>query len=111
MVSDLMTRYIPTKILSGKKIKKPCIKRKIKALMRRRNKQLRRMKKTKNKTDIRKFQECKNAVQKTERQSYWTYINNNIETVEPDNDHTPKQKRLWNYIKSLRKDSTGIKRG
>ena len=77
--------------------------------MRRRDKLFRRMKKTKNETDIRKFKECKKAVQKTERQSYWTYINNIIETGDPDNDHTPpKQKRFWNYIKSLRKDSTGI---
>ena len=105
-VSDLMTRYIPTKMLSGKKIKKPWINRKLKAQMRRRDKLFRRMKKTKNETDIRKFKECKKAVQKIERQSYWTYINGIIETGEPDNDHTPKQKRFWNYIKSLRKDYT-----
>ena len=107
-VSDLMTRYIPTKMLSGKKIKKLWINRKLKAQMRRRDKLFRRMKKTKNETDIWKFKECKKAVQKIERQSYWTYINGIIETGEPDNDHTPKQKRFWNYIKSLRKDSTGI---
>ena len=60
-------------------------------------------------TEIRKFKECKKAVQKTDRQSYWTYINNIIETGDPDNDHAqPMQKRFWNYIKSLRKDSTGI---
>ena len=103
-----MYRYIPTKILSGKKIKKPWINRKIKAMMHRRDKLFSRMRKTKNERDIRKFNECKKAVQETERQSYWNYINNIIETGEPDNDHTPKQKRFWNYIKSLRKDSTGI---
>ena len=107
-VSDLMTKYIPTKILSGKKIKKPWINRKITVLMHRREKLFRRMKKTKNETDIRKFKECKKAVQKTERQSYWSYINNIIETGEPDRDQPPKQKRFWNYIKSLRKDTTGI---
>ena len=48
------------------------------------------------------------AVQKIERKSYWAYINGIIETSEPDNNHAPKQKRFWNYIKSLRKDSTGI---
>ena len=59
-------------------------------------------------TDIRKFKKCKKAVQKTDRQSYWTYINNIIDTGDPDNDHAPpKQKRFWNYIKSLRKNSTG----
>ena len=107
-VSDIMTRYISTKVLSGKKIKKPWINRKIKTQMRRRDKLSRRMKKTKNETDIRKSKECKKAVQKIERESYWTYINSIIETGESDNDHTHKQKRFWNCIKSLRKDSTGI---
>ena len=76
--------------------------------MRRRDKLFNRMRKTKNETDIRKFKECKKAVQKMERQSYWAYINNIIETGEPDSDHIPKQKRFWSYIKSLRKDSSGI---
>ena len=76
--------------------------------MRRRDKLFRRMKKTKNDTDIRKFKECKTAVQKTERQSYWFYINNIIETGEPDSDQTQKQKQFWKYIKSLRQDFTGI---
>ena len=99
-VSDLMKRYIPTK--------KPWINRKMKAMMRRRDQLFNQMRKTKNETDIRKFKECKKAVQKMERQSYWAYINNIIETGEPDSDHIPKQKRFWSYIKSLRKDSTGI---
>ena len=107
-VSDIMTRHISTKVLSGKKIKKPWINRKIKTQMRRRDKLFRRMKKTKNETDIRKSKECRKAAQKIERESYWTYINSIIETGESDNDHTHKQKRFWNCIKSLRKDSTGI---
>ena len=76
--------------------------------MRRRNKLFNRMRKTKNETDIRKFKESKKAVQKMERQSYWAYINNIIKSGEPVSDHIPKQKRFWNYIKSLRtcKDST-----
>ena len=67
-------------MLSGKKIKKPWINRKLKAQVRRRDKLFRRMKKTNNETDIRKFKECKKAVQKIERQSYWTNINGIIET-------------------------------
>ena len=59
-------------------------------------------------SDKRKYKENKKVVQKTERQSYWTYINNIIETDELENEHPPNQKRFWNYIKSLHKDSTGI---
>ena len=73
--------------------------------MRRRDKLFRRMKKTRNESDIRKYKESKKATQKAERQ--WNYINI-IETDDPGNDHPPTQKRFWNYIKSLRKDSTGI---
>ena len=66
------------------------------------------MRKTKNETDVRKYKECKSTLQKVERQSYWAYVNNIIEIGNPDDDHQPKQKRFWSYIKSLRKDSTGI---
>ena len=76
--TDLMKKYIPTKLLSGKKINKPWINKKIKSLLRCRDKLFRRMKKTKNEKDVRKYKDCKKAVQKQERQSYWTYINNII---------------------------------
>ena len=66
------------------------------------------MKKTKNEKDLRKYKDCKKAVQKQERQSYWTYINNITEVGDPDSEQQPKQKRFWNYIKSLRKDTTGV---
>ena len=54
------------------------------------------MKKTKNEKDVRKYKDCKKAVQKQERQSYWTYINNIIEVGDPDSEQQPKQKRFWN---------------
>ena len=107
-VTDLMKKNIPTKMLNGKKVKKPWINRKVKSQMRRRDKLFRRLKKTKTESDIRKYKDCKMGVQKSERQAYWTYINGIIEAEDPEVDRPPKQKRFWNYIKSLRKDSTGI---
>ena len=107
-VSDLMKKHVPSKMLRGNKIKKPWINRKVKSLMKRRSKLFTRMRKTRNETDIRKYKECKKTLQKTERQSYWAYVNNIIETGDPNDEHYPKQKRFWSYIKSLRKDSTGI---
>ena len=108
LTSTLMKKYIPTKLLSGKKINKPWINKKIKSLMRCRDKLFRRMRKTKKEKDVRRFKDCKKAVQKQERQSYWNYINNIIEVVDPDSGQHPKQKRFWSYIKSLRKDTTGV---
>ena len=107
-VSDLMKKYKPSKMLSRKKLKKPWINRKVKSQMRRRGKLFRRVKKTKNDSDTRKYKDCKKAVQKSERQAYWVYINGVIETEDPEVDRPPKQKRFWNYIKSLHKDSTGV---
>ena len=92
IVTDLMQKYIPTKTLNGKKIRKPWINRKVKSQMRRRDKLFRRMKKTKNDSDIRKYKECKKALQKHERQAYWTYINGIIEADDPEVDRPPKQK-------------------
>ena len=52
------------------------------------------MRKTKNEKDVRKYNACKNAVQKNERQSFWSYINGIIEVGDPDSDRQ-KQKRFW----------------
>ena len=39
--------------------------------------------------------------------AYWTYINTIIEPADTA-DRPASQKRFWGYIKSLKKDSTGI---
>ena len=54
------------------------------------------------------YKETKARLQKTERQSYWKFIDNIIEVGDPDQEQQPKQKRFWAYIKSLRKDSSEI---
>ena len=55
VTTDLMKKYIPTKLLSGNKINKPWINKKIKSLMRCGDKLFRRMKKTKNEKDVRNY--------------------------------------------------------
>lgn len=64
------------------------------------------MRKTKNDSDVRKYRTHKAATQKLERQAYHRYVNNLIEINDPENDKQPKQKRFWNFIKTLRKDNT-----
>ena len=104
----LMEKHIPKRTIRGNKTRKPWIDRKVKTSIRRRNKLYSRMKKTKNAADIRKYKESKRKVQKAERNSYWNYINNIIEVGDDQNGPPNKQKRFWNYIKSLKKDNTGI---
>ena len=45
---------------------------------------------------------------RSERQAYWTNINDIIEVEDPEVDQHSKQKRFRKYIKSLRKYSTGV---
>ena len=108
-IHSLMNEHIPTKLIRGNKNKKPWISKEVKSLIRKRNKQYKKYKKTKDKIDIKRYKETKAHLQKAERQSYWKYINNIIEIGDPDQeDRPPKQKRFWSYIKSLRKDTNGI---
>ena len=108
LTTELMRKYIPTRLIKGNKLKKPWIDKKVRSLIRRRQKLFQRMRKTRNETDVRKYRECKRILQKSERQSYWSYVNNIIEVGDQDSAYQPKQKRFWSYIKSLRKDSSGI---
>ena len=50
----------------------------------------------------------KKGTTESERQAYWTDINDIIEVEGPEVDQHSKQKRFQSYIKSLRKDSTGV---
>ena len=47
-------------------------------------------------------------VQKLEIHAYFSFINNIIEVNDDQDDKPSKQNRFWSYIKSLRKDNTGI---
>ena len=104
-LSDLMHAHIPAKTLNGRKMKNPWIDRKVRTAIRKKARLYTRMRKTKKQQDIRKYRQCKGDVQKLERQAYFSYINNIIEVHD---DKPSKQKRFWSYIKSLRKDNTGI---
>ena len=107
-VHALMGSYIPAKTLNGNKVHKLWISKQVKSLTRKCRKLFQRQRKTRKTKDIRLYKETKARLQKTERQSYWKFIDNIIEVGDPDQEHQPKQKRFWAYIKSLRKDSSGI---
>ena len=103
-----MHAHIPAKTIKGRKMRKSWIDRKVRSAIRKRARLYTRMKKTKKEQDIRKYRQCKGDVQKLERQAYYSYINNIIEVNEDQDEKPAKQKRFWSYIKSLRKDNTGI---
>ena len=108
-IQDLTAKHIPSKMLQGNKLHKPWIGKSVKPLIRRRNILFQRQKKSNSPKDIRLYKEAKAKLQKAERQSYWSYVENIIEVGDPNQDQQPrKQKRFWSYIKSLRKDSSCV---
>ena len=58
--------------------------------------------------DIKHYKENKARLQKAERQSYWNFVDNIIEVGDPEHERQPKQKRFWSFIRSLRKDTSGV---
>ncbi|XP_053383306.1 uncharacterized protein LOC128549774 [Mercenaria mercenaria] len=108
-LTSLMNKYIPTKILKEGFKRKPWIDRKVRAS---KAKLYTRMKKTGQDEDINRYRQCKrqckSTTQKLERVTYQNYVNNLIEVDDPDETKPSKQKKFWNYLKSLRKDNTGI---
>ena len=105
---SLMDKFIPSKMLRGNKSQKPWVTKQVKGLRRKQKVLFKRQHKTGAAKDIRQYRETKARLQKAERQSYWKYIENIVEVGNPDQEYQPKQKRLFNFIKSLRRDNSGI---
>ena len=103
-----MDKYIPSKMLRGDKIQKPWVNKQVKSLRRKQNLLFKRQRRTRAAKDIRHYKETKAKLQKAERQSYWKYLDNLIEVGDPGQEHQPKQKRLFSFVKSLRRDNSGI---
>ena len=108
------SKYIPTKTIKHRKNYVPYMTSRIKKLIRRRDNQYYKWKKQKTHTQRNKYVDLKKQVTKELRHSYWSYIENII----TDDSSTPYDntrsnfrkvgKRFWGYIKSLRKDATGV---
>ena len=107
-IHSLMESYIPAKTINGNKVIKPWISKQVKSLTRKCKKLFAKQRKTRKAKDVQMSKEIKSRLQKTERQSYWKFIDNIIEVGDPYQEQQPNQKRFWAYIKSLWKDSSGI---
>ena len=109
VLHELMNRYIPPKLIKGNKVHKQWIDKKVKALYRKRNKLFKKQRKSKKARDISHHRQAKASAKKAERQAYWRYVDNLIEVGDPDEECQPgKQKRFWSFIRSVRKDSSGM---
>ena len=81
----------------------------MRTLQRKRNKLFKKQQASHRAIDISHYRHIKAKVQKAERKAYWKHVENIIDIGDPESDHQPnKQKRFWSFIKSLRKDSSGV---
>ena len=104
-----MEKFIPQKLIKGTKTHKPWIDKHVRALQRKRNKLFKKQRASHRAKDISHYRQIRSRVQKAERQAYWRHVENIIDMGEPESDNRPnKQKRFWSFIKSLRKDSSGV---
>ena len=104
-----MEKFIPQKLIRGNKTHKPWIDKHVRMLQRKRNKLFKKQRASHRAKDISHYRHIKAKVQKAERQAYWKHVENIIDIGDPESDHQPnKQKRFWAFIKSLRKDSSGV---
>ena len=108
-IHQLMEKFIPQKLFRGDKTRKPWIDKHVKALQRKRNKLFKKQRASHRTNDISHYKQIRARVQKAERQAYWKHVENIIDIGDPESDYRPnKQKRFWSFIKSLRKDSSGV---
>ena len=108
-IRQLINTYIPSKMISGNKVRKPWIDRTLRSKHKLLKKLYNRQSNSRNTKDKQRYIKERNQTQKMERQAYWRYVESLIEEDPPDMDQQPsKQKKFWNYIKSLRKDNCGV---
>jgi hypothetical protein len=109
LLHDLMERHIPTKMLKGSKPSKPWVDKDVKRLVRRRNRCFKKQRRSKDPSDIKRYRDSKAELQKALRNAHWRYVEDLIDTGDPADLNRPtQQKRFWTYIKSLRKDNSGV---
>ena len=108
-ITSLMKEHIPTKTIRNDRRRKPWITPHIRTLRRKLTYLFKKCGRSPDPSTRQKYLKAKAAVQREQRQAYWSYVNNLLDPPVEDADHpASNQKRFWSYIKSLRKDQTGI---
>ena len=99
-IHQLIDENVPTKMTSSK-VYQPWITTETKRLIKNKNKWYQKAKKRDNDKSWKKYKSYKKKVQKLSRKSH----DNHVQTLITDD---KSNKKLWNYIKSQRKEDTGV---
>ena len=108
-LKELTYKHIPSKMISGNRIRKPWMDKTVRSGHRKVKKLFAKQKKSGRHKDWRRYLHTKAQAQRQERQAYWKYVENLIELGDNEQEQIPsKQKRFFSLIKSLEKDSSGV---
>ena len=107
LIKTLLEKHVPSKIISDNSKHKPWITQKIRNLIQKEKRFHRKARDSPTYRNIARYKRLKSSIQLLKRRSYWNYINSIIEC--DDNTKRPStQKRFWHYVKSLKKDASGV---
>ena len=105
-----MNQYIPQKPISSKH-RLPWVDKASKKIIQPRNKVYVKWQRSKSPRLQEKLRTIRHRLQKQMRQAYWAYMETIIDFSSPiqrPDDRAPKQKRFWSFIRSQRKDASGV---
>ena len=115
-VADAAAKYIPSKTCKSRE-QLPYMTRELVKLIRKRDRIYKKRQRAKwnfecstagyRNTD-KKLRDIKKEIQKKLRQAYWNYIESIITPMDDDTEQRSGMKRFWQFVKSRRKDHTGI---
>ena len=105
---DSVKRHVPHRTKGKKRESYPWITITIKKLIRRRDRQYRKMKKKGTKELKDEVKMLKKEIQKKLRRAKWDYTNRLFAQEEGESNRNLGKKRFWTYIKHQRKSQTGI---
>jgi hypothetical protein len=101
-LEQAIQKFVPSRTLKSKS-GLPWISKKIKSMIRKKEKLYRKMRQSKSQIDTDKFRQMRHKCQSEIRKAYNTFLDG---IISPDPKQPPK--RFWSYIKSLRKDNVGV---
>jgi len=103
-------KFIPSK-MSKSKVGYPWIDLEIKRLIRKREKLFHKARKSKDPSTQKHYKNFRAMVQKKIRDAYWKHVSNIFTLSDDDADiqkDVSKPKKFWSFVKSLKRDSSGI---
>ena len=108
-LKTLTDKHIPSKMISGNRLRKPWTDKTVRSGHRKVKKLFAKQKQSGRRKDRKRCLQTKAQAPKQERQAYWKYVEKLIELAdEQEQQPSSKQKRFFSFIKSLKKDSSGV---